>query len=126
MSEIRSLVANTMVWSVVVVVVKIVGDTGLRVGQVGKNGPLAQFGGRSRVQGRPQRSSHQRLGGFLPLVDSFWVDVERPGGGLGRAALLGQAPDFGAEGRIVRAALVRFCRVFHDEGKIPPSAVQPN
>ena len=71
MSEIRSLVANTMVWSVVVVVVKIVGDTGLRVGQVGKNGPLAQFGGRNQVQGRPQRVGHQHLGGFLPLVDSF-------------------------------------------------------
>ena len=29
--------------AVVIIVVKIVGDAGLRVGQVGKNGPLAQF-----------------------------------------------------------------------------------
>ena len=28
---------------VVIVVVKIVGDAGLRVGQVGKHGPLAEF-----------------------------------------------------------------------------------
>ena len=41
--------------------------TYLRVGQVGKNGPLAQCGGRGRVQGRPQRSGHRRLSGFLPL-----------------------------------------------------------
>ena len=43
MSAIRRLVANTGVQAVVIVVVKIVGDAGLRVGQVGKNGPLAQF-----------------------------------------------------------------------------------
>ena len=39
----RCLVANTGVQSVVIIVVKIIGDAGLRVGQVGKNGPLAAF-----------------------------------------------------------------------------------
>ena len=43
MSAIRFLVANAGVQAVVIIVVKIVGDAGLRVGQVGKNGPLAQF-----------------------------------------------------------------------------------
>ena len=43
MSEIRHLVANTGVQAVVIIVVKIVGDAGLRIGQVGKNGPLADF-----------------------------------------------------------------------------------
>ena len=43
MSAIRCLVANAGVQAVVIIVVKIVGDAGLRVGQVGKNGPLAQF-----------------------------------------------------------------------------------
>ena len=43
MSAIRRLVANAGVQAVVIVVVKIVGDAGLRVGQVGKNGPLAEF-----------------------------------------------------------------------------------
>ena len=56
----------------------------------------------------------------MPLVEAFGVDVERPGGGLGRAALLGQVQGFGAESRIVLAAVVGFWRVFHDEGKIPP------
>jgi len=110
-SEIRSLVANTIVWSIVVAVVKIIGDADLHVGQVGKNGPLAQFGGRSRVQGRSQRSGHRRLDGFLLLADSFWVDIERLGGGLDRATWRGQAQGFRAEGRVVRAALSRFCRV---------------
>ena len=43
MSAIRCLVANAGVQAVVIIVVKIVGDAGLRVGQVGKNGPLAEF-----------------------------------------------------------------------------------
>ena len=43
MSAIRRLVANTGVQAVVVVVVRKVGDAGLRVGQVGKNGPLVEF-----------------------------------------------------------------------------------
>ena len=43
MSAIRYLVANTGVQAVVIIVVKIVGDAGLRVGQIGKNRPLAQF-----------------------------------------------------------------------------------
>ena len=60
------------------------------------------------------------------MVNAFRVDVERPGGGLGRAALLGQAQCFGTEGRIVLAAVVGFWNVFHDEGKIPPSSVQIN
>ena len=42
-SAIRRLVANAVVQAVVVVVVKTVGDAGLRVGQVGKNGPLVDF-----------------------------------------------------------------------------------
>ena len=37
------LMANAGVQAFVVVVVKIIGDAGLRVGQVGKNGPLAPF-----------------------------------------------------------------------------------
>ena len=43
MSAMWRLVANTGVQAVVMVVVKIVGDAGLRVGQVGKNGLLAEF-----------------------------------------------------------------------------------
>ena len=43
MSAIRRLVANTGVQAVVIVVVKIVGNAGLRIGQVGKNGPLVKF-----------------------------------------------------------------------------------
>ena len=43
MSAIRRLVANAGVQAVVIVVVKIVGDAGLRVGQVGKHRPLAEF-----------------------------------------------------------------------------------
>ena len=42
-SVIGRLVANTGVQAFVIVVVKIIGDAGLRVGQVGKNGPLAPF-----------------------------------------------------------------------------------
>jgi len=37
------LVADAGVQAFVIVVVKIIGDAGLRVGQVGKNGPLAPF-----------------------------------------------------------------------------------
>ena len=37
------MINNAGVQSVVVVVVKILGDAGLRIGQVGKNGPLAEF-----------------------------------------------------------------------------------
>ena len=43
MSKIRRLVTNAGVQSLVIVVVKIVGDAGLGVGQVGKKGPLADF-----------------------------------------------------------------------------------
>ena len=43
MSAIRRLVANAGVQAVVIIVVKIVGDAGLRVDQVDKNGLLAQF-----------------------------------------------------------------------------------
>ena len=39
----RLLVANTGVQAVVIVIVKIVGNAGLRVGQVGKHRPLAEF-----------------------------------------------------------------------------------
>ena len=42
-SAIWRLVVNTGVQAVVIVVVKIVGEIGLGVGQVGKNRPLAQF-----------------------------------------------------------------------------------
>lgn len=41
MSVVGHLIANAGVQSLVVVVVKILGDAGLRVGQVGENGPLA-------------------------------------------------------------------------------------
>ena len=43
MSVIRRLIANAEVQAVVIVVVRIVGDAGLRVGQVGKHGPLLSF-----------------------------------------------------------------------------------
>ena len=43
MRAIRHLVANTEVQALVVVVVRIVGDAGLRVGQVGRNGLFAAF-----------------------------------------------------------------------------------
>ena len=43
MSVIGCLIANAGVQALVIVVVKIVGDAGLGVGQVGKNRPLAQL-----------------------------------------------------------------------------------
>ena len=43
MSAIQRLVANAGVQAVVIVVVKIVGDAVLGLGQVGKNGPLADL-----------------------------------------------------------------------------------
>ena len=43
MSAIRCLVANAGVQAVVIVVVKIVGDAGLRVVRVGKYRPFAEF-----------------------------------------------------------------------------------
>ena len=46
------------------------------------------------------------------MVEAFGVDVQRPDGGLDRAALCGQAQGFGAEGRIVLAAVVRFLASF--------------
>ena len=79
-----------------------------------------QLGGRGRVQRRAQRGRHRRLCRFVPLLDAFRVDVQHSGGDLGRAALLGQAHSFGAEGRIIRAAFVGVWRVFRDEGKKPP------
>ena len=42
-SIIRSLIADAGVQSFVIIVVKIVGEAGLRVGLGGKNGPLAEF-----------------------------------------------------------------------------------
>ena len=42
-SVIGRLIADAGVQAFVIVVVKIIGDAGLRVGQVGKNGPLAPF-----------------------------------------------------------------------------------
>jgi hypothetical protein len=42
-SIIGHLVVDARVQALVVVVVKIVGDAGLGIGQVGKNGPLAAF-----------------------------------------------------------------------------------
>ena len=42
---------------------------------------------------------------------------------VGRVALRGQPQDSGAQGRVVRAAFVRFWRVFHAEGKIRPYSV---
>ena len=71
----------------------------------------AQLARRSQVQGRAQGGHTWRLDGFLLLVAAFGVGVRRPGGGLGRANLRGQALGFRAEGRLVRAALGRFCRV---------------
>ena len=43
MSVIGCLIVNARVQPLVVMVIKIVGDAGLGVGQVGKNGPLADF-----------------------------------------------------------------------------------
>ena len=68
----------------------------------------AQLERRSRIQGRVQGGLTWRLSGFLPLVEAFGVGVERPGGGLGRATLRGQAQGLRTEGRVVRAALSRF------------------
>ena len=42
-SVIGHLIAGAGVQAFVIVVVKIIGDAGLRVGQVGKNGPFAPF-----------------------------------------------------------------------------------
>jgi hypothetical protein len=42
-SIIRCLIADTGVQALVIIVVKIVGHAGLGVGQIGKNGPLADF-----------------------------------------------------------------------------------
>ena len=43
MSVIGHLIADTGVQPVVIVIVKILGDALLGIGQVGKHGPLAQF-----------------------------------------------------------------------------------
>ena len=43
MSVIGCLIVNARVQPLVIIVIKIVGDAGLGVGQVGKNGPLADF-----------------------------------------------------------------------------------
>ena len=85
---------------------------------------MAQLESRGRVQRRPQCGRHRRLSGFLPLVEAFGVDVQGAGSRLGRAALRGQPQGLGAEGRVVRAAVVGFRSVFHDKGKIPPYFVQ--
>ena len=53
MSVIRGLVINTGVQALVIIVIKIVGDAGLRVGQVGKNESLAAFE-HLRFETRPQ------------------------------------------------------------------------
>ena len=83
----------------------------------GQGPQLTQLGGRGRVQGRAQRGRHRRLSGFLLLVEAFWVDIERLGGGLGRTALLDQAQGLGTEGRIVLAAFVGFRVVFQAVAK---------
>nr|WP_245897056.1 hypothetical protein [Hymenobacter nivis] len=85
---------------------------------------LAQFGGRSRIQGGPQYGYNQCLGGFLPPVKPFGVQIQRPRNGLGQAALLGQAQGSGTEARVILAAFIGFWRVVHDEGKILPSHIQ--
>ena len=43
MSVIGCLIVDAGVQALVIVVVKIIGDAALRSGQVGKNGPLADF-----------------------------------------------------------------------------------
>lgn len=43
MSDIRRLVVDTRVQAFVIILVKILRDATLRIGQVGKNGPLTQF-----------------------------------------------------------------------------------
>ena len=43
MSMIGRLIADARMQALVIMVVKIVGDAGLRIGQVGKNGPFADF-----------------------------------------------------------------------------------
>lgn len=53
MSVIRGLVADAGVQPVVIVVVKLLGDAGLGVGQVRKNGPLADLQD-LRFEARPQ------------------------------------------------------------------------
>ena len=44
MKLIRLLIADAGVAALVIVIVKIVGDAGLGIGQVGKNGPVAGMG----------------------------------------------------------------------------------
>ena len=56
MSVIRYLVVDTGVQAFVIIVIKIVGDAGLGVGQVGENGPLADFE-HLRFQARPEAFS---------------------------------------------------------------------
>ena len=85
---------------------------------------MAQFGGRGRVQFRPASSRYWRERFFLPLVAQFGVDIRGARGGLGRAALLGQAQGFGAEGRVIAPAFRGLGAVFHDEGNVPPFSVQ--
>ena len=51
--RIRKLITDAGVQSLVIVVIKIVGDAGLGVGQVGKNGSLAPFKD-FRFEARPQ------------------------------------------------------------------------
>ena len=52
-SMIGRLVINTGVQALVIVVVKIVGHAALRVGQISKNGPLADFED-LRFEARPE------------------------------------------------------------------------
>ena len=55
MSVIECLIVDAGVQTLVIVVVKIVGGAGLRVGQVRKNGPLADFED-LRFEARPEAS----------------------------------------------------------------------
>ena len=52
-SVIGSLVVGTGMQPLVIVIVKIIGDAALRIRQVGKNGPLADFKD-LRFEARPQ------------------------------------------------------------------------
>ena len=73
-----------------------------------------------------QRGRHRRLGDFCHCIDIFRVDIQRPGGSLGWAALLSHVQCFGTECHIVFASFIRFWRVFHDERNIPPCSICVN
>ena len=81
---IRLLIANAGVAALVIVVVKIVGHAGLRVGQVGKNRPVAGF----ELLGFEARPPAFRLGVVVALAAPA---VRELGPGVAQQGLVGVA-----------------------------------